>query len=196
MDGRYQSGESGLKGSTPGPMYTAMMLRAERSRGVSRARDHGFTLVEVLLVTAVIGVLLAIAIPAFLVTKTRVQDRSAQANLRIAFANAKALHADADTFAKVTVTTLQAAEPSLTFTGSPSTAAKMISVHSGAGGIVLAAESVSGVCYAIGDASNAAGTVYQNLGTDPCDASAITSLPNAVPSDDHAAAGQGWAKAW
>ena len=73
-------------------------------RLLRRGRDQGFTLVEVLLVTAVIGVLLAIAIPSFLGSKSRVQDRSAQANLRIAFTNAKTLYADTDSFAKVTST--------------------------------------------------------------------------------------------
>ncbi len=158
--------------------------------------EHGFTLVEVLLVTAVIGVLLSIAIPAFLGAKSHAQDRSAQVSLRIAITNAKALYADTESFAKVTVATLGTAEPSLRFTSSPSTAPNIVSVHSGAGGIALAAQSKSGVCYVVGDAANAAGTVFMNLGSASCDPASIASLPNTVPADDRAAPAGDWAKAW
>ena len=162
-----------------------------------RGRDQrGFTLVEALLVTAVIGVLLVIAIPSFLGTRARVQDRSAQANLRVALTNAKALYADTESFAKITATTLHDAETSLDFTSAPSTAPNMVSVHSGSGGIVLAAQSRSGVCYVVGDAANAAGAVFQNVGTASCAAASITSLPNSPPTDDTASPGSGWAKAW
>ena len=169
--------------------------------GVWRVRrgnqaERGFTLVEVLLVTAVIGVLLSIAIPAFLGAKGRAQDRSAQANLRIAITNAKALYADSESFAKVTVATLSAAEPSLRFTGSPSTTPNMVSVHSGSGGIALAAQSKSGVCYVVGDAANPAGTVFMNLGSASCDPGSIANVPTTVPTDDHAIPGGDWAKAW
>lgn len=158
--------------------------------------ERGFTLVEVLLVTAVIGVLLAIAIPAFLGAKGRAQDRSAQASLRIAITNAKALYADGESFAKVTVATLGTAEPSLRFASSPSTGPNMVSVHSGGGGIALAAQSKSGVCYVVGDAGNAAGTVFMNLGSASCDPASIASLPATVPTDDRALPGGDWAKAW
>ena len=171
------------------------MTAVRRVRREVRA-ERGFTLVEVLLVTAVIGVLLSIAIPAFLGAKGRAQDRSAQANLRIAITNAKALYADAESFAKVTVATLGAAEPSLRFTSSPSTGPGTVSVHSGSGGIALAAQSKSGVCYVVGDAANAAGTVFMNLGSASCDPSAISSLPVSVPTDDRAVPGGDWAKAW
>lgn len=169
--------------------------------GVWRVRrgnqaQRGFTLVEVLLVTAVIAVLLVIAIPAFLGAKGRAQDRSAQVSLRIAITNAKALYADSESFAKVTVATLGTAEPSLKFTSSPSTGPNVVSVHSGAGGIALAAQSKSGVCYIVGDAANAAGTVFRNLGSTSCDPSSIARLPDAVPTNDRAIRGGDWAKAW
>lgn len=158
--------------------------------------ERGFTLVEVLLVAAVIGVLLSIGIPAFLGAKGRAQDRSAQASLRIAITNAKALYADSESFAKVTVAALGTAEPSLRFTSSPSTSPNVVSVHSGAGGIALAAQSKSGVCYVVGDAANAAGTVFMNLGSASCDPGPIANLPTTVPTDDRAVPGGDWAKAW
>ncbi len=163
-----------------------------------RAREHGdgFTLVEVLLVTAVIGVLLAIAIPAFLGAKGRAEDRSAQTSLRIAITNAKALYADTESFSTVTIGALRDAEPSVRFTSDPSDDPNIVSVHSGSGGIALAAQSRSGVCYVVADAGNAAGTVFRNLGSDSCDPSAIASLPTNVPTDDRAEPGGDWAKAW
>jgi len=171
------------------------MTAVRRVRREAQAQC-GFTFVEALLVTAVIGVLLAIAIPAFLGAKGHAQDRSAQASLRIAITNAKALYADSESFAKVTVATLGTAEPSLRFTSSPSTGPNSVSVHSGAGGIALASKSKSGVCYVVGDAANAAGTVFRNLGSASCDPSSISSLPNTVPTDDRAVPGGDWAKAW
>lgn len=171
------------------------MTGGRRSRRAGE-RCAGFTLVEVLLVTAVIGVLLAIAIPAFLGAKGRAQDRSAQASLRIAITNAKALYADSESFSKVTVAALATSEPSLDFTASPSTRPNNVSVHSGGGGIALAAQSKSGVCYVVGDAGNAAGTMFRNLGSAACDPSSISSLPTSVPTDDHAFPGGDWAKAW
>ena len=169
--------------------------------GVWRVRrgnqgERGFTLVEVLLVTAVVGVLLTIAIPAFLGVKGRAQDRGAQASLRIAITNAKALYADNESFAKVTVATLGTAEPSLRLTSSPSAGPNMVAVHSGSGGIALAAQSKSGICYVVGDAANAAGTVFMNLGSASCDPGSIADLPTTVPTEDHAVPGGDWAKAW
>ena len=171
------------------------MTAVRRVRGEVQP-ERGFTLVEVLLVTAVIGVLLSIAIPSFLGAKGHAQDRTAQVSLRLAITNAKALYADSESFAKVTVATLGTAEPSLRFTSSPSTGPNFVSVHSGAGGIALAAQSKSGVCYVVGDAANAAGTVFMNLGSASCDPSSISSLPNTVPIDDRAVPGGDWAKAW
>jgi type IV pilus assembly protein PilA len=45
-------------------------------------RDHGFTLVELMVVVAILAVLLAMAIPYFLGARQSAQDRAAQADLR------------------------------------------------------------------------------------------------------------------
>lgn len=53
--------------------------------------DDGWTLVETLVVVLVIGVLLAIAVPTFLGSRNRANNRAAQADLRNALVAAKAV---------------------------------------------------------------------------------------------------------
>jgi prepilin-type N-terminal cleavage/methylation domain-containing protein len=159
-------------------------------------RDDGFTLVEILTVVIVIGVLLLIGIPAFLGARSRANDRSAQVSLRQAFTNAKTIYADTDSYAGVTVTALTKAETSLAFTAGDSWGPGVVSVDSRGSGVVLAALSQSGVCFAIGDAGPA-GTVFQNLGpVSHCVASAVSSLPSSVPAATATVPGGGWARAW
>jgi prepilin-type N-terminal cleavage/methylation domain-containing protein len=58
---------------------------AQAPRG---GREEGFTLVELLIVLAVIAVLLAVALPSFLGYRTRAIDATAKANIRAAAAAA------------------------------------------------------------------------------------------------------------
>ena len=160
------------------------------------ARDRGFTLVEVSIVVLMLGILLLIGIPAFLDAKSNAKDRSAQTSVRHAFANAKGIYADKDSYAAVTPATLSASETGLVFRTGPSSEPTIVSVHSDVDGVVLAARSDTGVCYAIGDAANPAGTVFANLGTGTCDAADAPGIPASVPSAARAVAGGGWAQAW
>ena len=56
--------------------------------------DHGFTLVELLIVVQVIGILTMVAVPTYLNYKTRAQQATAQANVRTAQTAADMWYAD------------------------------------------------------------------------------------------------------
>ena len=165
-------------------------------RTASRADEHGLTLVEMTIVVLMLGILLLIGIPAFLNAKSNAKDRSAQTSVRHAFSNAKGIYADKDSYSGVTPAAMSAAETGITFKTGPSTGPTVVSIHADDDGVVLAAKSDTGICYALGDATNAAGTVFANLGTGTCDADDAPGIPSHVPSAERAAAGAGWAQAW
>jgi len=192
--GGYDSRRGRLKADGPETEEPGVFHRSVRAV-LSRGND-GVTFIEVTTVVLMIGVLLAIGIPSFLGAKARAHDRSAQSSLRIAITNAKAIYADTDSYAKVTLASLKAAETGVVFTNGPSTKPSVVSMQTGTAGIVFAAESATGTCYVIGDAANAAGTVFGSLGSASCDASTVPPMPTSVPTALHISSGGGWAQAW
>jgi type IV pilus assembly protein PilA len=70
--------------------------------------EHGFTLIELMVVLIVIGVLIAIAIPAYIGFKHRAADRTAQANLRTGLAAAEAYYTDNVTYSGMTEADMRA----------------------------------------------------------------------------------------
>lgn len=79
-----------------------------RARIVERSRQDGFTLIEMLVVMAVIAILLAIAVPAMLGQRERAKDAAASANVRQAIASVEAYHQDHGTYLGMTVPGLRA----------------------------------------------------------------------------------------
>lgn len=170
---------------------------SHQSAPVDRTRSQvGTSFIEVVTVVLVLAVLLTIAIPAFIGAKTRASDRDAQTSLRIALTNSKAIFADTDTFAKVTVATLHAAETSVAFTSGASTGPKEVSVDSSNSGVILTARSPSGTCYVIGDTGSTVGVVFGSLGPATCQASTVPALPLVTPTALHLSTGGGWAQGW
>lgn len=63
-----------------------------------REDDHGFTLIELMVVVLIMGILMAIAIPTFLSTRGAAYDASAKSNATNAFTGEKAYYSDNLTF--------------------------------------------------------------------------------------------------
>jgi type IV pilus assembly protein PilA len=78
-----------------------------------RAPEAGFTLVELMVVILIIGILIAVALPTYLGSRTRAQDRAAQTNLRTGLAAAMTYWAEEGTYRNFTTTEGRVAEPSL-----------------------------------------------------------------------------------
>ena len=77
------------------------------------AREEGFTLIELLVVVAIIGILLAIAVPSYLGFKDSANKSAAKADIRSAIPSAEQLYADTGSYATISPAVLATYDPNV-----------------------------------------------------------------------------------
>jgi prepilin-type N-terminal cleavage/methylation domain-containing protein len=83
------------------------------------AREEGFTLIELLVVLLIIAILLSVAIPSYIVSQRKAQQRAAASDVREAIPDAAIFYADNNTYATVSIANLQTYDSGLqAFNGS------------------------------------------------------------------------------
>jgi type IV pilus assembly protein PilA len=103
-----------------------------------REDEAGFTLIELMVVVLIIGILIAIALPVFLGSRTRAQDRAAQSAVRTAYVAANTFYASAQDYTDFDVDEGEAAEPGIEWIGggtAPTT--DQVSIEAASGSTLL-----------------------------------------------------------
>lgn len=128
---------------------------------MGRSDEHGFSLIELMVVVMIIAILIAIAIPVFLGLRSRAQDTGAKTSAALALRMAKAALDERDNYLDTTPAALAAMEPSLTFVDGATSSTSKTTVSTDVPDIaglalihVVAVYSESGKCFFAEDHAN------------------------------------------
>jgi prepilin-type N-terminal cleavage/methylation domain-containing protein len=150
-------------------------------------REDGFTLIELMVVVAILAALVAMASSTFIGVKKRAQDSAARQTAAKALEVGRILFTDHATYATVTAVELNATEPNITFVPAASSSddpgKASADVPGGTGYIFVAAVwSDSGKCYFIRDwiTSGIGYAVLPNATTANCTAAYASANPGLV----------------
>jgi type IV pilus assembly protein PilA len=111
--------------------------------------ERGFTLIELMVVILIVAVLVVMALPTFLGARNRAWDRSAQADIRNAFAAERAYYTDSLTYT-TNPATMTAIEPAITYLDGDTPLATHVAylpLHPVPNELFVSAMSSSGMCW-------------------------------------------------
>lgn len=151
-----------------------------------RARDQGFTLIELAVVTLVLGALVAVALPNLLGARRVVSDRAAQSTVRTAVLAARTTAVTKGDYSETTPVALAEAEPSVQVHESTEPAVRpdevSVAIAPDKEAIYAVARSRTGTCFAARDTLRAVdgGTTYAALADDECIATSAAELNDAA----------------
>jgi prepilin-type N-terminal cleavage/methylation domain-containing protein len=103
--------ETGTRAGAHSAIRRAGLSRIRVTHGV--ASQRGMTLVELIVVLAIMAVLMTIAIGSYLGARQKAEERTAQANIRAILPAVSAYHADHGTYETMTFAALQGYDQSL-----------------------------------------------------------------------------------
>lgn len=148
----------------------------------NQSDESGMSLTELLVVLLIVGVLLAIAIPAYLSAQRNAQNKGATASLRVAVTAIKTVYEDKESYA-FGRSELVAAEPSLDW---GATDGSLVAVSDGPQKIgwtnsstrmTLVSKSRPGICFWVRDDTVAGRSYSRAATTGGCDPSVMGGTP-------------------